>query len=73
VTRSRDASDARLVRIYLTEYARSIRDQVRAQRRETERRVLSVLSPAEEKHLASALRKIIEEFATEGGGGSGRA
>jgi MarR family transcriptional regulator, organic hydroperoxide resistance regulator len=62
VTRERDPHDARLVRIHLTEYARSIRDQVREQRREMERRVLSVLTATEEKHLTSALRKIIEEF-----------
>lgn len=73
VTRSRDPSDARLVRIYLTEYAKSIRDQVREQRREMERRVLSVLSATEERHLTAALRKIIEEFSPEEGGGSGRS
>jgi len=64
VTRERDPHDARLVRIHLTEYAKSIRDQLQERRRDMERRVLSVLTATEEKHLASALRKIIDEFSS---------
>jgi MarR family transcriptional regulator for hemolysin len=63
LTRERDPHDARLVRLYLTEYARSIRTPVQAERRAMEQRVTSVLNAAELRHLRPALAKIIDEFA----------
>ena len=63
LTRERDPNDARLVRLYLTERAQSIRADLQAERREMERRVTDALTGTELSHLRSALEKIIVEFA----------
>jgi MarR family transcriptional regulator for hemolysin len=63
LTRARDPRDARLVRLYLTEYAQSIRPELQAARRDMERRIADVLTDAEMRHLRSALAKIVDEFA----------
>jgi len=65
VTRRRDDRDARLVRLYLTEHAHSIRDAMQAERHRLEERVTARLTEAELRHLRSALTKIIEEFADD--------
>ena len=63
LTRERDPHDARLVRLYLTEHAQSIRAELQAERRAMERRVTAALTGPELSHLSSALEKIIVEFA----------
>ncbi|MCW6009201.1 MarR family transcriptional regulator [Micromonospora sp. CPCC 205371] len=65
LTRRRDPDDARLVRLYLTEHARSIREPMQAARAELHRRATARLSPDELRHLRSALTKIIQEFAED--------
>jgi DNA-binding MarR family transcriptional regulator len=51
------------MRLYLTEYAQSIRPEVQAARRDMERRIADALTDAELRHLSSALAKIVDEFA----------
>lgn len=63
LTRQRDPDDARLVRLYLTERARRIREPMLAARAELHRRATARLTPDELHHLHSALTKIIQEFA----------
>ncbi len=63
ITRGRDESDARLVRLWLTERARAVRGDVERERDELERRVSSCLTAPERAHLHAALVKIIAEFA----------
>jgi DNA-binding MarR family transcriptional regulator len=60
-----DPDDARLVRLFLTPHARSVRESVRDARAGLERRVTATLEPAELAHLRSALEKIIAEFRDE--------
>ncbi len=62
LTRRRDPSDARLVRLYLTERARSVRGAIEWERDELERRATAALTSAELTHLISALKKIIAQF-----------
>ncbi|WP_202124422.1 MarR family winged helix-turn-helix transcriptional regulator [Actinomadura physcomitrii] len=59
VTRRRDPSDARLVRLYLTERARRAEKPIRGARRRLEERVTAALTDDERRHLRSALEKII--------------
>jgi DNA-binding MarR family transcriptional regulator len=56
-------SDARLVRLWLTERGRSVRADIERERDNLERRVTEALSPEEVAHLRSALPKIVREFA----------
>jgi MarR family transcriptional regulator for hemolysin len=70
LTRRRDASDARLVRLYLTPQALQIRSAVETARNQLAERVTGALTEEEEQHMISALKKIIAEFA--GGGGEAR-
>ena len=56
-------SDARLVRLWLTDQAREVRGDVERDREELERRVTRSLTPEELEHLLSALAKIVQEFA----------
>ena len=66
VTRRRDSSDARLVRLYLTEKGRAAQEPVQAARAELERRATAELTDSERKHVESALRKIIRELDPDG-------
>ena len=62
VVRRPDPADARLVRLYLTPHARSVRDSVREARAALVRRATATLTPAETDHLSSALAKIIAQL-----------
>jgi DNA-binding MarR family transcriptional regulator len=62
LARRPDPDDARLVRLYLTPHARSVREPVIQARAGLERRVTATLTPAELDHLRSALEKIIAQF-----------
>ncbi len=66
ITRRRDAGDARLVRIYLTDQALSVRKAVEDSRDQLERRATASLTEDERACLMKALKKIIEEFARSG-------
>ena len=59
LTRRRDETDARLVRLYLTDRARDAREAVQQERQDLERRATAELTPDERRHLHSALTKII--------------
>lgn len=63
LTRRRDATDRRLVRLYLTKRGSSVQAAVEDARDELERRATATLTASEERHLISALRKIISELA----------
>lgn len=62
VVRRPDPADARLVRLYLTPRARSVRESVRDARAALERQVTATLTPAELDHLRSSLTKIIAQL-----------
>jgi DNA-binding MarR family transcriptional regulator len=63
LTRRRDAADARLVRLYLTERARSVRAAIETDRDGLARRATASLTDAERRALLRALTKIVDEFA----------
>lgn len=65
LTRRPDEHDARLVRLYLTEQARSIRTAIETERDTLARRATAGLTDAEHRALQRALSKIIDEFAGE--------
>jgi DNA-binding MarR family transcriptional regulator len=58
LTRRRDERDNRLVRFWLTEAGRALREPIEAERRLLEERITESLTAAEHKHLMSALTKI---------------
>jgi DNA-binding MarR family transcriptional regulator len=62
VVRRPDPADARLVRLWVTPRARSVRGAVRDARAELERQVTATLTAAEQEHLRSALTKIIAQL-----------
>ncbi len=66
ITRRRDAGDGRLVRIYLTDQALSVRRAIEDSRDQLERRATASLTEDERTCLMNALKKIIEEFAHSG-------
>lgn len=59
LVRRRDPDDARLVRLYLTDRAREVYPVIQAERRDIERRMTAMLTDEEQRHLRSALNKII--------------
>jgi DNA-binding MarR family transcriptional regulator len=59
ITRRRDPDDERLVRLYLTDRARSVRGDVERERDELARRATATLTEEELRHLHSSLAKII--------------
>jgi MarR family transcriptional regulator, organic hydroperoxide resistance regulator len=63
LTRQRDKHDARLVRLYLTERARSIRNAIETERDKLAERATAGLTEAEQRALKRALTKIVAEFA----------
>jgi MarR family transcriptional regulator, organic hydroperoxide resistance regulator len=63
LTRERDPADGRLVRLCLTDRARSVRGAIERERAELERRATATLTDGERHHFYSALAKIISEFA----------
>jgi MarR family transcriptional regulator, organic hydroperoxide resistance regulator len=58
LTRQRDERDNRLVRLWLTDAGRALREPVEAERRLLEEKITEGLTAAERKHLMSALAKI---------------
>lgn len=58
LTRRRDERDNRLVRLWLTDAGRALREPVEAERRLLEERVTRELTAAEREHLLSALAKM---------------
>jgi MarR family transcriptional regulator, organic hydroperoxide resistance regulator len=65
ITRRRDQADARLVRLYLTDRARSVQSEIERERDELARRATATLTSEEVTILMSALRKMIAQFAVE--------
>lgn len=66
LTRRRDTVDRRLVRLHLTEHARSVQRDVEQARAELERRATATLTDEERLHLRNALAKIIATMSAEG-------
>jgi DNA-binding MarR family transcriptional regulator len=58
LTRRRDDRDSRLVRLWLTDAGRALREPVEAERRFMEEKITADLTEAEREHLLSALAKI---------------
>lgn len=58
LTRRRDEKDGRLVRFWLTDAGRGLREPVEAERRSLEEKITENLTAAERKYLMSALAKI---------------
>jgi MarR family transcriptional regulator, organic hydroperoxide resistance regulator len=58
VTRRRDERDNRLVRLWLTEAGRALREPVQAERRLIEEMITAELTGAERRQLMSAMAKI---------------
>jgi len=65
LTRRRDDADARLVRLYLTERARSVRSAIENERDALAARATAGLTAAEHRALIRALTKIVDEFADD--------
>ena len=65
LTKRRDTADARLVRLYLTDRARSVQDAIESARTSLEQRATATLTQTERDHLKSALIKIIAELSDE--------
>lgn len=65
LTRRRDETDARLVRLYLTDHARAVREPIEAARRALEERVTANLTEEERRLLRGALTKIIAELGSD--------
>ena len=62
LTKQRDATDRRLVRLYLTDQARSIEGAIRVARADLETRATSTLTDDERRTMIEALRKIVVEL-----------
>ena len=58
LTRARDDRDQRLVRLWLTDAGRALREPVEAERRLLEERVTAGLTPDERRRLLSALAEV---------------
>jgi DNA-binding MarR family transcriptional regulator len=58
ITRRRDEHDNRLVRFWLTDAGRALRDPIETERRHLEENITETLTATERKHLMSALAKI---------------
>ena len=65
LVRRPDPADARLVRLYLTDQARSVRRVIEQERDELEQRMTATLTSTEREHLRSALTKIIAQLADD--------
>jgi DNA-binding MarR family transcriptional regulator len=60
ITRRRDGRDNRLVRFWLTDAGRGLRQPVEAERRSLEEKLTGSLTATERKYLMSALSKIYQ-------------
>jgi DNA-binding MarR family transcriptional regulator len=65
LTRERDGTDGRLVRLYVTPRARSVKNAVQQERSALEHRATSALSAQEQRHLHTALAKIIDTLSQD--------
>ena len=59
ITRRRDDRDNRLVRLWLTDAGRALREPVEQERRHLEEKITGALTEAELEHLVVALEKIM--------------
>jgi MarR family transcriptional regulator for hemolysin len=64
ITRRRDTQDARLVRLYLTDHARSLVGPIEQELHRLQEHATANLTSAERRHLEAALAKIIENLET---------
>jgi MarR family transcriptional regulator for hemolysin len=64
LTKRPDTTDRRLVRVYLTERGRNVRDAVQSARADLERTVTATLTDTERTQLVAALRKINAQLDT---------
>jgi MarR family transcriptional regulator, organic hydroperoxide resistance regulator len=62
VTREPDPEDARLVRICLTDSGRAVRRKIEAVRDDLAEHATASLTGPEQRHLRSALRKVINQL-----------
>jgi MarR family transcriptional regulator, organic hydroperoxide resistance regulator len=62
LTRRRDDKDARLVRLYLTDHARSLHGTIEEELRRLQERATANLTAEERRHLERALTKIIRNL-----------
>jgi MarR family transcriptional regulator for hemolysin len=60
ITRRHDSTDARLVRLHLTDRGHAVKRAVQRERDKLERRATLTLTPLERRNLKSALAKIID-------------
>lgn len=60
ITRRRDEQDNRLVRLWLTDAGRALREPVEAERARVDRLVTERLTDAERRHVLSGLTKILQ-------------
>ncbi|MGW5352789.1 MarR family winged helix-turn-helix transcriptional regulator [Streptomyces sp. NPDC004031] len=67
--RRRDERDARLVRLWLTDAGRALREPVESERRELERQVTAGLTAAERDRLMAALGTVLHSAEELLGGG----
>ncbi|GII56860.1 hypothetical protein Pth03_52490 [Planotetraspora thailandica] len=58
LTRRRDEHDNRLVRLWLTDAGRALREPVEAERRSLEEKITADLTETERRHLMIALTKV---------------
>lgn len=65
LTRRRDQHDARLVRLYLTKQAESVRNAIETERDTLAKRATAGLTDEERRALKRALTKIVAEFADQ--------
>jgi len=66
ITRARDPEDQRVVRVHLTEKAKTLHEEVQASFRDLEKEVTSVLTKDERETLQELLIKLHEHLAPEG-------
>jgi MarR family transcriptional regulator for hemolysin len=62
LTRRRDETDARLVRLHLTHQARSLHGLIEEELKRLQERATAGLTPEERRHVESALTKIVRNL-----------
>ena len=72
ITRRREESDQRIVRVYLTEQSKRLRQEARASFRELDREMTSMLTEQECEALREALLKVHRYLAGQSAAGTGR-
>jgi DNA-binding MarR family transcriptional regulator len=69
LARQRETADARLVRLYRTDWARAVQQPIEDARRRLEHRATATLTSEERRHHRSALTKIVTELIKEASAG----